>query len=173
MKLTDIAQKEPQAKYHGGEIDPQFVVLHHTAGKYPSDMRTLQGLRGRKVSCHLYVNRMGWAFQLLDTNLKGYHAGVSKWTRHGETFSYLNGHSIGIELENLDGNKHPYTRQQIQNLCLLVVPAIVKAHPILADPDRWVGHEQISPGRKIDPGKLFPWVDLRMAVRQAAKGVAK
>lgn len=167
--LPRVARK-PMARYHGGWFTPLFVVMHHTGGSFPFDLQCLMGQTRREVSAHFYVRANGDAFQLLPANIVGYHAGESSWTHEGKLFRGLNRYAIGIELENLDGNIHPYKAPQLGSLLDGIVPAIVKALPILGDPARWVGHEQIAPKRKIDPGVLFPWKDLRQAVKAAAKG---
>jgi len=79
-----------------------------------------------------------------------YHAGKSAW---GDVEG-LNHRSIGIEIVNLDGNKHPYPAEQVE-LILALCDEIIRRHGI--SPVNVVAHSDIAPGRKIDPGALFPW----------------
>jgi AmpD protein len=94
-----------------------------------------------------------------DTDV-AYHAGDSQWAINGKTRKYINQYSIGIELEG-DGNVFEYTDFQYDTLISLVKDLMSK-HNI--PEQNIVGHEDISPGRKVDPGKLFDWKRLRQGV---------
>ena len=102
-----------------------------------------------RVSAHLFIKRSGEVVQFVPFNKRAWHAGVSYF--QGRT--HCNDFSIGIELEGTD--EIPYELLQYQQLakitCLLqvVYPAIT--------PERIVGHVDIAPGRKTDPGPLFDW----------------
>ena len=96
-------------------------------------------------------------YRLVDESRRAYHAGVSSWK--GQT--QLNAASIGIEIVNL-GERGPadalewsdYPKAQV-DLVVALVKDIVKRHAIR--PDRIVGHSDIAPQRKVDPGPRFPW----------------
>ncbi len=169
----------------GGELLPDTIVIHYTAG--PSATSAIREMmnRERKVSAHLVVDLDGSITQLVPFNRIAWHAGKS---RHKDRVN-LNRFSIGIEIVNagrLDktgstytswfGRKYPeeevfigihrnedfltawhrYTEEQITvtgDLCELLV-----SHYNISF---ILGHEEISPGRKIDPGPAFPLDKLR------------
>jgi AmpD protein len=106
-----------------------------------------------KVSAHYFIDRKGEATELVDPDLTAWHAGESTFEgRQG-----CNPFSIGIELE---GNPdQPFTEKQyrtLKELCLM----LIERYPLIT-PERIVGHSDIAPGRKEDPGPLFAWERLR------------
>ena len=131
-----------------------LILIHATAGA------TLEGAVGwmmnpkSQVSSHYCIGKVGEVVKLVDESKKAWHAGASKWD--GE--SNLNEVSVGIELVNLNDGVDPYPDIQILTLAQLIVE-IQKRHPAVQD-ERIVGHHQVAPGRKTDPGVLFPWVKL-------------
>ncbi|MEO8100981.1 MAG: N-acetylmuramoyl-L-alanine amidase [Betaproteobacteria bacterium] len=133
----------------------QFLILHYTVGDFPS---ALNELMGRRASSHYLVNdNPPVIYQLVDENRRAYHAGVSSWSGQGS----LNAASIGIEIVNPGYRETPqgriyfeYPREQIDAV-LALVKKIVAEHAIR--PDRVLGHSDIAPQRKVDPGPLFPW----------------
>ncbi len=135
----------------------QFVVLHYTVSDLP---RSIHLLTKGEVSSHYLITDESPAriLQLVDENRSAWHAGLSQW--RGRT--WLNASSIGIEIvnpgytENPDGTLtwHPYSDSQIQALKLLLHD-IMARHDIR--PENVVGHSDIAPTRKMDPGPLFPW----------------
>lgn len=133
----------------------QFLVLHYTAGNFQSSLKTLtEG----PVSSHYLVNdNPPTIYQLVDETRRAFHAGVSSWT--GQT--QLNAASIGIEIVNLGFQNSSqgriwfdYPEAQIEAVIWLV-KKIVAEHNIR--PDRIIGHSDIAPQRKTDPGPRFPW----------------
>lgn len=142
-----------QSPNHGGIITPTYGVIHYDAA--PNDTSAINWMTNpaSKVSAHLHISRSGKVTQLLPFNVCGYHAGKSTWNG----LIGLNSHSIGIELQN-SGNE-VYTDIQMKALAD-VCNTLNKYYPI----KEWVGHSDISPGRKIDPGKQFPWKSFREAM---------
>jgi N-acetylmuramoyl-L-alanine amidase len=133
----------------------QFLILHFTNEDWDSALRILTQTN---VSSHYLVreNPVG-IYQLVDENRRAYHAGLSSWK--GQT--QLNAASIGIEIVNGGDTKgpngieyHDYSPAQIDAVVDLV-KWIVKRHDIR--PDRILGHSDIAPQRKVDPGPKFPW----------------
>ncbi len=134
----------------------RFLILHYTYGDFEESLKTLtQG----QVSSHYLISREPpKIFQLVDENRRAYHAGESYWK--GATA--LNASSIGIEVVNRGGRFGPdghlhwqdYPKEQI-DLLISLCKEIVKRHGIT--PDRVLGHSDIAPGRKVDPGPKFPW----------------
>ena len=111
---------------------------------------TLVGLR---VSAHLFVRRDAETLQFVPFHRRAWHAGVSVW-HHRQA---CNDFSIGIELEGADDI--PYTDHQYRALAG-IVKALWAAYPTL-DHGALVGHSDIAPGRKTDPGPAFDWDHLR------------
>ncbi len=105
-----------------------------------------QGIRGLKVSAHFFIRRDGTLIQFVPCTLRAWHAGVSNWQEH----ECCNDFSIGIELEGTDDL--PFAEAQYATLAPLV-NLLKQAYPIRAV----VGHSDIAPGRKTDPGPHFAW----------------
>ena len=103
----------------------------------------------RKVSCHYLVDLNGKIFNLVDLKNRAWHAGESKW----KNFTDLNSHSIGIEVV-YPGEKSnsEFKQKQIKELINLII-FLKKKFKI--NNDRILGHSDIAPLRKIDPGKFF------------------
>jgi AmpD protein len=105
-----------------------------------------QGIRGLKVSAHFFVRRDGSLIQFVPCALRAWHAGASCW----QGIERCNDFSIGIELEGTDDL--PFTDAQYATLGPLL-QTLKQAYPIEAV----VGHSDIAPGRKTDPGPHFAW----------------
>ena len=101
-----------------------------------------------RVSAHCLIRRDGEVIQYVNFNHRAWHAGVSNY--HGR--ERCNDFSIGIELEGTDDI--PYTKQQYQQLVSLVIK-LRETYPLIED--NIVGHSDIAPGRKTDPGPSFDW----------------
>jgi N-acetyl-anhydromuramoyl-L-alanine amidase len=110
-------------------------------------------LTGVRVSAHLYIRRDGELIQFVSCDQRAWHAGASEWRGRPR----CNDVSIGIELEGSD--LIPYRDAQYQALAA-VARALRAAYPI-AD---MVGHSDIAPGRKTDPGPFFDWTRFRALV---------
>lgn len=106
-----------------------------------------------RVSAHACVFRDGRITQYVPTTLRAWHAGESQF----EGRSRCNDFSIGIELEGTDDT--PFTDAQYRTLTALSQAAIL-AYPMIT-PSRIVGHSDIAPGRKTDPGPCFDWLRFR------------
>ena len=109
----------------------------------------LADLEGVRVSAHLFIDRRGRTTQFVPFNERAWHAGVSSWRgREG-----CNDFAIGIELEGTD--RLPYTRAQYARLGK-VLAALIDRYPRLSR-SAIVGHQEVAPGRKTDPGPAFRW----------------
>jgi AmpD protein len=106
-------------------------------------------IRGLEVSSHLLIRRDGELLQFVSMDQRAWHAGESVFQGRAN----CNDYSIGIELEGVDDES--YTDDQYQVLGA-VSRALMMAYPELTD-RRIVGHSDISPGRKTDPGAAFDW----------------
>lgn len=113
-----------------------------------ADERLLD-LDGVQVSSHLLIDREGQLTQFVSMKDRAWHAGESCF----EGQENCNDFSIGIELEGVDDS--PYTEQQYQSL-VRVTLCLMNDYPALTV-DRIVGHSDIAPGRKTDPGPAFDW----------------
>lgn len=134
----------PPSQYGGGYIDRLFT--NSLAPEEDPYFATILHLR---VSSHLLIDREGELTQYVPLNLRAWHAGESHYCgRHN-----CNDFSIGIELEGCDDD--PYTVPQYNRLATTTVE-LMRLFPGLAE-ERIVGHSDIAPGRKTDPGKAFDW----------------
>ncbi|MCZ6587329.1 MAG: N-acetylmuramoyl-L-alanine amidase [Alphaproteobacteria bacterium] len=157
MNLTDrpSPNHDERLPEDGGAAAIDMLVIHYT-GMVP-DARALDWLcdPASSVSAHYFIDEAGVACRLVPENRRAWHAGVSAW--RGATD--INSRSIGIELSN-PGHEFGYRDfppPQIDALVTLTRD-IVARHPI---PRRnVVGHSDIAPARKIDPGERFPWRQL-------------
>jgi N-acetylmuramoyl-L-alanine amidase len=139
----------------------RYVILHYTEGDFP---RALTILTGNSVSSHYLIDAQPAAiYQLVDEGRRAYHAGASSWKHDAQ----LNASSIGIELVNPGYRDMPqgrvffaYPPEQI-SLLIELLKQIVARHDI--DPERILGHNEIAPRRKSDPGPMFPWKQLAQA----------
>ncbi|MCL4408827.1 1,6-anhydro-N-acetylmuramyl-L-alanine amidase AmpD [Aliidiomarina haloalkalitolerans] len=127
-----------------------------------SEFAPLEGLR---VSAHCLIRRDGEIIQYVDFDQRAWHAGVSSWQGRER----CNDFAIGIELEGTDNT--PYTESQYQVLAQ-VAGALTKHYPRLSA-DRIVGHEDIAPGRKTDPGPAFNWDYFRSLLQQETQQEAQ
>ena len=112
-----------------------------------------QNLQGLEVSSHLFIRREGEVIQFVPFHLRAWHAGVSQFAGRDN----CNDFSIGIELGGTD--ICAYTNRQYTELAK-IIRALSKAYPKLTT-DRWVGHNEIAPSRKTDPGESFDWPRLK------------
>ncbi len=106
-------------------------------------------LRGVEVSAHLLITRRGRITQFAAFDQRAWHAGVSSFRGRQS----CNNFSIGIELEGTDNSV--YTKSQYGRLSQ-VLRALLERYPRLS-PEAIVGHQEIAPGRKSDPGSKFDW----------------
>lgn len=106
-------------------------------------------LRGLRVSAHCFIKRTGEVIQYVPFLKRAWHAGLSSF----EGRSQCNDFSIGIELEGTDIT--PYTQAQY-NALHSITRLLIKTYPAIT-PARIVGHCDIAPGRKTDPGESFDW----------------
>ena len=130
----------------------KFIVLHYTGMQ--SERVAIERLTNDRseVSCHYLINREGKITKLVDEKNIAWHAGRSKW----KNFINLNNRSIGIELVN-KGHKFSYenfSKKQILKLVLLC-KTLIKKYKIKKT--NILGHSDIAPLRKMDPGEKFPW----------------
>jgi len=134
----------PPNQFGGGHIAELFTnCLNPAADDYFAEICDL------KVSAHLLIDRLGAITQFAPFTQRAWHAGVSQFSGRER----CNDFSIGIELEGAD--HIPYTDHQYDVLAA-VTKALQTEYPNLKN-DKIVGHSDIAPGRKTDPGEAFDW----------------
>ena len=148
-------KNELEGRFGGCHIDELFCnQLNPDADPY------FQQIAGLRVSAHLLIDRTGRVTQYVGFDKRAWHAGVSSFCGRER----CNDFSIGIELEGTDHD--PYADDQYRVLAA-VVGALLVRYPALCL-DRIVGHSDISPGRKTDPGPAFDWPRARQMIQALA-----
>ena len=158
-----VCRMHPSPNFNERKHPVSMLVLHYTA--IPTCEESLLRLSettntAGKVSAHYLVDRDGGIYQLVDESSRAWHAGLGSWTGLDD----INSRSIGIEIVNVglteDGKREPFPDVQIDSVITLCRD-IIQRHGIL--PRNVVGHSDIAPSRKQDPGEAFPWVKLANA----------
>ena len=129
-----------------GEFGGDGVLALFTNSLNPAEHPYYQMIQELKVSSHFFIRRDGELIQFVSCLKRAWHAGLSAWRGRER----CNDFSIGIELEGTDDL--PFADTQYDTLGKLI-PMLVSAYPVL----EIVGHSDISPGRKTDPGPCFDW----------------
>ena len=158
MRVTDAPSPNHDDRPDGAPVD--MLILHYTGMRSGAVAIDRLCDPAAKVSAHYVVEEDGRVFRLVPEARRAWHAGISHW----RGASGLNARSIGIEVVN-PGHEHgyrPFAALQMAALCDLCL-GILARHPIPA----WnvVGHSDVAPDRKEDPGEFFDWEGL------AANGV--
>ena len=143
------------SKINKSQRSIKYVIIHYTGMQ--SEIASIDRLKNRKskVSCHYLINRKGVIIKMVDENNIAWHAGKSRWKK----FTNLNKNSIGIELVN-KGHEFGYqnfSKRQIKSLIRLC-KRLKKQY--LISTENFLGHSDVAPLRKIDPGEKFPWKEL-------------
>jgi N-acetylmuramoyl-L-alanine amidase len=129
-----------------------IVVLHYTEMASAEDALARLTDANAKVSAHYLISETGEVIRLVDEDKRAWHAGLSYWRGHPD----VNSASIGIELDH-PGHALGY-REFSEAQFAALVPLLAR---IVEDYDipraNVVGHSDVAPARKIDPGELFPW----------------
>jgi N-acetylmuramoyl-L-alanine amidase len=125
-----------------------MVVIHYTAMTCPQAALRVLCDPAREVSAHYLITPAGTVYALVPEQARAWHAGVGRW---GDVTD-VNSHAIGIELSN-DGAS-PFAAAQIDALEALLAGIMQRWH---IPPARVIGHSDMAPGRKIDPGLRFDW----------------
>ena len=140
----------------GANVD--MLVLHYTGMKTAADALARLCDPAAKVSAHYTVDEDGTIYAHVPEDRRAWHAGVSHWA--GVT--NVNARSIGIEIVN-PGHEFGYRAFPEAQIAALIrlSHGLVMRHPIAAS--QVVGHSDVAPMRKEDPGELFPWEKLAVA----------
>jgi N-acetylmuramoyl-L-alanine amidase len=133
---------------------PTFVILHHTGSDRAEHALATLTDPDREVSSHYLIARDGTLYYLVDELARAWHAGESYWGGSRD----MNSASIGIELDN-DGDE-PYAEPQLRTLLALLADLQLRYG---IPPANFLGHADVAPRRKTDPGANFPWRRLAAA----------
>ena len=130
----------------------KFIIFHYTGMKKESAAINRLTKIQSQVSSHYLIKNNGKIVKLVPDLYIAWHAGVSSW----KNFNLLNKDSIGIEISNPghEFNYKKFSKRQINSL-LKLTKHLIKKYKI--DPKNILGHSDISPNRKKDPGENFPW----------------
>ena len=133
----------------------KFIIIHYTGMKNQSNAISRLCDSESKVSSHYFIKNNGEILNLVPDLYRSWHAGKSKW----KNFKSLNKYSIGIEIQNSghDYNYEKFSNKQINSLKKLL-KKLIKIYKI--NHKNILGHSDISPNRKKDPGEKFPWKNL-------------
>lgn len=151
MDMDFIHQISPNFDSRDG-VAIDMLVLHYTDTKTAEDAIEILTDPASKVSSHYLIDTQGAVYLLVDEEKRAWHAGVSHW--RGQT--NINHRSIGIELQN-PGHSHGYKAFPDAQMHALIrlCRDILQRYAI--PPHNVVGHSDIAPERKKDPGELFDW----------------
>ncbi len=157
----------PSPNFDARTRPPDMIVLHYTG--MPSGEAAIERLRdpAAKVSAHYVIEEDGRVLRLVAEERRAWHAGKASWGGDCD----INGCSIGIELVN-PGHEfgyRPFAAPQIDALVALMKD--VRQRWLVPD-ERILGHADVAPDRKQDPGELFPWRDLARAGHGLFAGAA-
>lgn len=150
--MTHIFHPSPNFDERPADIPIDMLIMHYTGMKTAEEALQRMCDPKAEVSAHYMINEDGTIFQLVTEDKRAWHAGVAYW--RGQT--NINARSIGIEIVNPghEWGYRPFPEPQIKSVIDLA-ENILNRHPI---PSRnVVGHSDIAPHRKQDPGELFPW----------------
>jgi len=157
MKITQT----PSPNFDNRTLPISLLILHYTGMKTGEAALTRMCDAQAKVSAHYMIEEDGGIFQLVEEDKRAWHAGVSEW--QGET--NINSNSIGIEIVNgghdwpqEDGSLPPFADVQINAVIALSKDIMSRRGALTV-----LGHSDIAPMRKIDPGEHFPWAGLAAA----------
>ena len=147
--------KSPNYNKRNKGSAPKFIIIHYTALK--SEIESIKYLcdENNRVSCHYLVSKSGKIFNIVSTEFRAWHAGYSKWKNYKD----LNSYSIGIELDNQGYSIKIEKFQKIQIQSLIKLISFLKKKYKIKN-ENILGHSDIAPYRKIDPGEKFPWQKL-------------
>lgn len=142
----------PNIELRRNDCKPDMLILHYTGMDNAKKACRWLCDPTSKVSCHYLIDEQGGIVQMVDENMRAWHAGVSSWKDEDD----INSLSIGIEIQN-PGHAAGYPdfpeaqMRAVIALCRDII-ARNKIHPT-----RVLGHSDIAPARKIDPGEKFDW----------------
>lgn len=180
-------RKSPNNKdYQTTDGKPKDLIIHYTAAGLSSTLNTFETAGG--TSAHLVIDRNGDIYQMVPFNMQAFHAGYSSWDGLGA----FNNRAIGIEIINFGfdvakangasdiltvKHKHKFIPQtQWQKYPKAQIDAVIAVTKALLETynlQKILGHDDISAGRKQDPGPAFPWDEYRTALFGSPNNIGK
>lgn len=160
-ELSPIWHPSPNFGPRRDGLKPSLIVLHYTAMESASAALERLCDPGPEVSAHYLIGGGGTLWQLVREEDRAWHAGAGEW--HGQTD--INSRSIGVELDNR--GDHPFSEPQMRVLEQLL-PQIMRRWIIPTE--GVIGHSDMAPGRKSDPGPRFDWQRLERQNLAAPRG---
>jgi len=145
-----------------GQFEPQYIDALFMGQLDCAVHPEFQSLKGLNVSSHFVVDRKGEITQFVACCERAWHAGTSEW----EGRSGCNDYAIGIEM--IGDENHPFTVPQYRETARLC-KTLIQRYPAIS-PQRIVGHQDIAPGRKWDPGKQWDWSHFRHSLAHIQQG---
>ena len=133
----------------------EFIIIHYTALKNVNESIKFLCNKKNKVSSHYLISQNGEIYNLVSEKYRAWHAGVSYWASKTD----INSISIGIELDFSPNYKNNIYGTKLINSLIKLLKKIAKKYKI--NNHNILGHSDISPYRKIDPGVKFPWHTLK------------
>ena len=130
----------------------KYLIYHYTGMK--NDKLAIKKLTSlnSNVSCHYFITKSGKLIQMVPDLYVAWHAGKSNWGKHKS----LNNKSIGIEISN-PGHEHGYRKFNDKQIKCLITISKLMIRKYKINKKKILGHSDIAPLRKIDPGEKFPW----------------
>ena len=130
----------------------KFLVFHYTGMKTEKSALKRLSSNYSKVSCHYFIKKNGDIINLVPDLYVSWHAGISRWKK----LKKLNKFSIGIEIHN-PGHQYGYKRFNKKQINSLKNLSLKLAKKYNLKSKHYLGHSDIAPDRKKDPGEKFPW----------------
>ncbi|MCH9808018.1 MAG: N-acetylmuramoyl-L-alanine amidase [Alphaproteobacteria bacterium] len=141
-----------------GGLKPTILLMHYTGMESCEKAIDWLSRPESKVSCHYVIDTDGTIIQMVGERMRAWHAGVASWRGERD----VNSASIGIEIHNPGHGKdyRDFPDRQMQAVSALSKEIIARWG---IAPERVLGHSDVAPGRKIDPGERFDWAGLAAA----------
>jgi N-acetylmuramoyl-L-alanine amidase len=142
----------PNVEPRRGNHKPTILLIHYTGMRSAEIARAWLCNPQSRVSCHYLVDEAGRIVQMVDESMRAWHAGLASWKRERD----INSASVGIEVQN-PGHSMGYPDfpepqvRAVGDLCR----DIITRHAIRSE--LVLGHSDVAPGRKVDPGEKFDW----------------
>jgi len=134
--------------------DIKYIIIHYTALKDLSESLKYLSNPLKKVSCHYLISQTGAVYNLVPDKMRAWHAGISYWKKDSD----INSLSIGIELDYSPVHKNNSFKKEMILSLIALIKILKKRYNI--QKCNILGHSDIAPYRKLDPGPLFPWKKL-------------
>lgn len=147
--------KSPNFGERAGGQNASMAIIHYTGLESAEQALAWLCDPGKEVSAHYVIDEVGRLHHLVDNDKRAWHAGLSSWEGEAD----INSASIGIELVN-PGHEFGYKEfpQKQVDVLVALLSDLVAGYSIR--PNHILGHSDVAPGRKQDPGHLFPWQQL-------------